>query len=59
MTVRVDDPNLVKELDEHKVNYSGLYQSKFLSNMLSWIIPIGIFFLIWRFAMKKMGPGMG
>ena len=22
-------------------------------------IPIGIMFLIWRFAMKKMGPGMG
>ena len=59
MTVRVDDSNLVKELDEHKVDYSGLYQSKFLNNLLSWIIPIGIFFLIWRFAMKKMGPGYG
>jgi cell division protease FtsH len=59
VTVRVNDPNLVKELDEHKVNYSGLYDSKFLSTILSWIIPIGIFFLIWRYAMKKMGPGMG
>lgn len=59
ITVRVDDPNLVKELDEYKVNYSGLYQSKFLNNILSWLIPIGIFFLIWRYAMKRMGPGMG
>jgi cell division protease FtsH len=58
-TVRVNDPDLVKDLDEHKVNYSGHYESKFLSSILSWIIPIGIFFLIWRFAMKKMGPGMG
>jgi cell division protease FtsH len=58
-TVRVDDPELVKDLDDHKVSYSGHYESKFLSSMLSWIIPIGIFFLIWRFAMKKMGPGMG
>jgi cell division protease FtsH len=58
-TVRVNDPDLVKDLDEHKVNYSGHYESKFLSTMLSWIIPIGIFFLIWRFAMKKMGSGMG
>ena len=47
------------DLDGHKVNYSGHYESKFLSNVLSWVIPIGIFFLIWRFAMKKMGPGMG
>jgi cell division protease FtsH len=58
-TVRVNDPDLVKDLDEHKVSYSGHYESKFLSTVLSWVIPIGIFFLIWRFAMKKMGSGMG
>ena len=58
-TVRVNDSDLVKDLDDHKVSYSGHYENKFLSNILSWIIPIGIFFLIWRFAMKKMGPGMG
>jgi cell division protease FtsH len=58
-TIRVDDPDLVKDLDEHKVSYSGHYDSKFLSSLLSWIIPIGLLILIWRFAMKKMGPGMG
>ncbi|HAR95279.1 MAG TPA: cell division protein FtsH [Deltaproteobacteria bacterium] len=58
-TIRVDDPSLVKELDEHKIDYSGRYESKFLSSILSWILPIGIMLLIWRFAMKKMGPGMG
>jgi cell division protease FtsH len=58
-TVRVTDPDLVKELDEHKVSYSGHYESKFLTTVLSWVIPIGIFFLIWRYAMKKMGSGMG
>ncbi|MCB2147298.1 MAG: ATP-dependent zinc metalloprotease FtsH [Deltaproteobacteria bacterium] len=59
ITVRVDDPGLVTDLDAHKVGYSGHYESKFLSSVLSWVIPMGIFFLIWRFAMKKMGPGMG
>jgi len=58
-TIRVDDPNLVKELDEHKVRYSGLYESKLLSTIISWVLPIGIMLLIWRYAMKKMGPGMG
>ena len=58
-TIRVDDPGLVKDLDDHKIAYSGLYESKFLSGILSWILPIGIMLLIWRFAMKKMGPGMG
>ena len=59
ITLRVDDPGLVKELDDNKVSYSGHYENKLLSNILSWVIPIGIFFLIWRFAMKKMRPGMG
>jgi len=58
-TIRVNDPDLVKDLDVHKVDYSGRYDSKFLSTLLSWILPIGLFFLIWRYAMKKMGPGMG
>ena len=59
VTVRVEDPGLVKDLDDHKVNYSGRYDSKFFATVLSWILPIGILLLIWRFAMKKMGPGMG
>ena len=58
-TVRVNDPDLVKELDERKVSYSGRHENRFLSSLLSWILPMGFFFLIWRFAMKKMGPGMG
>ena len=58
-TIRVNDPGLVKEMDESKVSYSGWYENKFLSSLLSWILPLGFFFLIWRFAMKKMGPGMG
>ncbi len=58
-TVRVNDPDLVKVLDERKVSYSGRYESKFLNGLLGWVLPLGIFFLLWRFAMKKMGPGMG
>ncbi len=59
VTVRVNDPDLVKDLDEHKISYSGQNENKFLSSLLSWIIPLGVFFLISRFAMKKMGTGMG
>jgi cell division protease FtsH len=58
-SIRVNDPGLVKELDDNKIPYSGYFESKLLSLILSWVIPIGIFFLIWRFAMRKMGPGMG
>ena len=58
-TIRVDDPDLVKELDERNIRYSGQYENKFLGSLLAWVFPLLFFFLIWRFAMKKMGTGMG
>ena len=58
-TIRVDDPGLVKELDERNIGYSGRYENKFLGSLLAWVFPLLFFFLIWRFAMKKMGTGMG
>ncbi|MBW2152985.1 MAG: ATP-dependent zinc metalloprotease FtsH [Deltaproteobacteria bacterium] len=59
ITIRVDDPDLVKDLDEHEVTYSGHYESKFLGRIISWVIYIAIFLLIWRYIMKRMGTGMG
>ena len=59
-TVRVDDPGLVKDLDDRKIDYSGRYDNKFLGSILAWILPLGVMVLIWRFAMKRMGgPGQG
>ena len=57
VTARVDDPELVKELEAQGVKFSGNYENTWLQQFLfAWIIPIGIFFLIWRFVFKKMGP---
>ncbi|MFQ5685183.1 MAG: ATP-dependent zinc metalloprotease FtsH [Candidatus Scalindua sp.] len=57
VTARVDDPELVKELEAQGVKFSGNYENTWLQQFLfTWIIPIGIFFLIWRFVFKKMGP---
>ena len=57
VAARVDDPELVKELEAQGIKYSGNYENTWLQQILfTWIIPIGIFFLIWRFVFKKMGP---
>jgi len=57
VTARVDDPELVKELEAMGIKYSGNYENTWLQQFLfTWIIPIGIFFLIWRFVFKKIGP---
>ena len=57
VTVRVDDPELVKLLDSQKIDYTGHYESKWLGNLLSWILPLAFFFLIWRFLIGRMAGG--
>ena len=58
-TVRVNDPALVPELEAAKVRFTGQIESKWLSTLLSWIIPAVVFFAIWNFAMKRMGGAAG
>jgi len=58
-TVRVSDPALVAELEAAKVRFTGQVESKWLSTLLSWIVPAVVFFAIWSFAMKRMGGAAG
>ena len=58
-SVRVEDPDLVKELDAHHVKYTGKVESKWLMTILSWIIPLIFFFFIWRLLFSRIGPETG
>jgi len=58
-SVRVNDPALVQELEAAKVRFTGQVESKWLSTLLSWIVPAVVFFAIWGFAMKRMGGAAG
>ena len=55
-TVRVEDSDLVKELETYHVKYTGKVDSKWLTNILSWIIPLVFFFFIWRILFSRIGP---
>ena len=59
MTVRVDDPDLVQELEAHKVKYTGQYDSDVLKTLLSWIVPLVFLFILWGFLSRRLGPGQG
>ncbi len=59
VTVRVNDPDLVRELDAAKVRYAGVVESKWFSTLLSWIVPAVIFFALWGVLMKRMGGAAG
>ncbi|HHT9126016.1 MAG TPA: ATP-dependent zinc metalloprotease FtsH [Candidatus Brocadiia bacterium] len=57
-TQKVDDPTLVKELEEHNVKFSASEDDTWLERVfLVWILPFVIFFFVWRFIAKRMGPG--
>src|SRR5436190_9682007 len=54
-TVRVEDPNLVKDLEAANIKFVGERPSILSQIVISWIIPIGIMVLIWTFISRRMG----
>ena len=53
------DKDLIPLLEEKKITYEGVMGGGFLSELLSMMLPILIFFGIWIFLAKKMSKGMG
>jgi cell division protease FtsH len=58
-TLKVNDPTLVQDLDAAKVRFSGQAESKWLSMLLSWVVPAVVFFALWSFLMKRMAGQQG
>jgi cell division protease FtsH len=58
-TVRVEDPALTAELEAAKVPFKGQVTSTWLPTILSWVVPVALFFLLWTYIGKKMGSGSG
>jgi len=59
MTVRVDDAELVQELETHHVKYTGQYDSDVLKTLLSWVVPLVLLLILWGFLSRRLGPGQG
>lgn len=58
-TVRVDDPDLVRLLEEKHVEYAGVVVSTLWKDVASWVVPILVFAGIWFWLLRKMGQGAG
>ena len=61
-TVRVDDPDFIRLMDAKGIEYYGVVPENrsWLSTLLSWILPIVLFVLVWNYLNKQMGKtGMG
>ena len=60
MVVSLEDPKLLPDLQRHGIDYRGKIESHWLSHFISnWIIPFGLFFLLWSFIVRRMGSSGG
>jgi len=57
-TTRVD-PQLAGKLAAHGVEVTGTPSSGLIQDILSWVIPIGIFYLVWLFVFRRIAERQG
>jgi len=54
----IDDSSLLKEFEQHKVEFSGRVESTFWRDFLfGWIVPLALMIGLWMFVMRRMGGG--
>ncbi|MEK6665565.1 MAG: ATP-dependent zinc metalloprotease FtsH [candidate division NC10 bacterium] len=54
----VEDSALVKELEQHQVEFSGKIETTLLRDLIfGWVLPLGVMVAIWFFLMRRMGGG--
>lgn len=58
-SIRVEDPHLLEELEQHHVTVTGVIESTFWRDVLSWVIPALVFVGLWWLILRRMGQGQG
>ncbi|WP_159726300.1 ATP-dependent zinc metalloprotease FtsH [Methylosinus sp. Ce-a6] len=51
--------DIAAELEAAKVKYSGVVENTWISTLLSWVVPIALFFIVWSFLSRRMTQGLG
>jgi cell division protease FtsH len=57
--VRVVDAKLPEELEAHNVKYTGEVASRWLTEVIGWIIPLLFIVGLWTFFLRRMGGAEG
>jgi cell division protease FtsH len=58
-TTRIDDPKLVEDLEQASVEYSGEVVSRWLPEILGWVVPILVLVGLWTFFFRRIGGAEG
>jgi cell division protease FtsH len=58
-TTRVEDPKLVEDLEAAQIKYTGEVTSRWLPDLLGWVLPIVFMIAIWSFFFRRMSGAEG
>ena len=58
VTTRVE-PGLAAELQQHGVRYGGAAENSLLRDILSWIVPVLLFFVLWIVVFRRFAERQG
>ncbi|MEW6327812.1 MAG: ATP-dependent zinc metalloprotease FtsH [Thermodesulfobacteriota bacterium] len=56
-SVRMEDPDLIKELEANRIKFTAQPEMTWLTTLLSWVVPIFIFVAIWGYFLRRMRAG--
>jgi cell division protease FtsH len=57
--IRIEDPKLVDELEQHGVKHTGEVTSRWMGEVLGWVIPLIFLIALWSFFFRRMGGAEG
>src|SRR5437868_1210560 len=58
-TTRIEDPKLIEDLDAANVKYTGEMVSRWLPEVLGWVVPLLLLFGVWSFFFRRMSGAEG
>lgn len=58
LTNRVD-PDVAKDLNAYGVTYTGTVERTWLTSLLSWVLPVLLFFGLWMLVIRRISGGAG
>ncbi len=53
------DPEMAQELAKYNVKFAGQIESTLLRDLLSWVVPIALFFGVWMFIYRRFANQQG
>ena len=57
--IRIEDPKLIEDLEKAGVKYTGEVASRWIGEVLGWVIPLIFLVALWSFFFRRMGGAEG